>query len=40
VSCAPSEVDQVMAVFRAHGFADATDIGEVIAFNGTTHLAL
>jgi len=40
VSCAPSEVDQVMAVFRAHGFADAADIGEVTAFNGATRLVL
>jgi selenide,water dikinase len=40
VSCAPSEVEQVMAVFRAHGFADAADIGEVTAFNGATRLVL
>jgi selenide,water dikinase len=40
VSCAPSEVDQVMAIFRAHGFTDAADIGEVTAFNGATHLVL
>ncbi|MDP3190641.1 AIR synthase-related protein, partial [Rhodoferax sp.] len=40
VSCAPSEVDQVMAIFRAHGFADAADIGGAIAFNGATHLVL
>jgi selenide,water dikinase len=40
VSCAPSEVDKVMAIFREHGFADAADIGEVAAFNGSTSLAL
>ncbi|MDD2844441.1 MAG: selenide, water dikinase SelD [Rhodoferax sp.] len=40
VSCAPTEVDQVMAIFRAHGFADAADIGEVTAFNGATYLVL
>jgi len=40
VSCAPSEVANVMAIFRAHGFHDAADIGEMTAFNGQTHLAL
>ncbi|PIY27979.1 MAG: selenide, water dikinase SelD, partial [Comamonadaceae bacterium CG_4_10_14_3_um_filter_60_42] len=40
VSCAPSEVDKVMAVFRAHGFTHAADIGEMAAFNGVTHLVL
>ncbi|PKO62332.1 MAG: selenide, water dikinase SelD [Betaproteobacteria bacterium HGW-Betaproteobacteria-18] len=40
VSCAPSEVDKVMAIFRDHGFADATDIGGVAAFNGTASLVL
>ncbi|WP_296491701.1 selenide, water dikinase SelD [Rhodoferax sp.] len=40
VSCAPSEVPNVMAIFAAHGFADAADIGEVCAFNGATHLVL
>ena len=40
VCCASSEADKVMAIFRAHGFADAADIGEVTAFNGATHLAL
>jgi selenide,water dikinase len=40
VSCAPSEVDKVMAIFSEHGFADAADIGEVTAFNGAAHLAL
>ncbi|HSO45623.1 MAG TPA: selenide, water dikinase SelD [Rhodoferax sp.] len=40
VSCAPAEVGKVMAVFRAHGFADAADIGKVAAFNGSASLAL
>jgi selenide,water dikinase len=31
VSCARSSVDEVMAVFRAHGFAQAAVIGEVAA---------
>lgn len=30
VSCRPDAVDQVLAVFRAQGFADAAEIGEVI----------
>lgn len=40
VSCAPSEVSNVLAIFAAHGFAEATDIGEMTAFNGACHLAL
>jgi len=40
VSCAPSAVDKVMAIFKEHGFADAADIGEMAAFNGSTSLAL
>jgi selenide,water dikinase len=40
VSCAPSEVAQVMAIFKAHGFHDAADIGEVTDFNGAAHLTL
>ena len=31
VSCAPSAVDQVLAVFRRHGFDAAARIGEVLA---------
>ncbi|WP_284614916.1 selenide, water dikinase SelD [Aquabacterium humicola] len=30
VSCRPDAVDQVLAVFRAQGFADAAEIGEVV----------
>jgi selenide,water dikinase len=40
VSCAPSAADEVMAIFREQGFADAADIGEVVAFNGVARLAL
>ncbi|HCY16829.1 MAG: selenide, water dikinase SelD [Curvibacter sp. GWA2_64_110] len=31
VSCAPEAVDEVLAVFRRHGFAAATEIGEITA---------
>ena len=31
VSCMPEVVDEVLAIFRRHGFADAADIGEVTA---------
>jgi selenide,water dikinase len=40
VSCAPEAVAAVMAIFRAQGFADAADIGEMTAFNGVTYLTL
>ena len=30
VSCAPAAVDQVLALFRRHGFGDAAVIGEVL----------
>lgn len=33
VSCAPSEVDAVMAAFRQFGFDDAADIGEILPPN-------
>jgi selenide,water dikinase len=31
VACAPSEVDQVMATFRRHGFEQAAVVGRVAA---------
>jgi selenide,water dikinase len=31
VSCAPGAVDAVLAVFRRHGFASATEIGQIAA---------
>lgn len=31
VSCAPQAVDAVLAVFRAHGFAQAAEVGEIVA---------
>ncbi len=31
VSCAPETVDEVLKVFERHGFAQAADIGEVVA---------
>ncbi|MEY4138626.1 MAG: hypothetical protein RLZZ371_808 [Pseudomonadota bacterium] len=40
VSCAPETVDAVLAIFRAQGFGDAVDIGEVAAFDGASHLRL
>ncbi len=30
VSCAPEAVDAVLAIFKAHGFNDAAEIGEII----------
>jgi selenide,water dikinase len=29
VACAPETVDDVLAVFHKHGFATATDVGEI-----------
>lgn len=34
VSCAPSSLEQVMAVFAQHGFEQATVVGKVAAVNG------
>jgi selenide,water dikinase len=34
VSCAPSAIDQVLAVFRRHGFDDAAVIGDFVAGTG------
>ena len=34
VSCAPSSLEQVMAVFAQHGFAQATVVGKVAALKG------
>ena len=31
VSCSPETVDEVLAIFQRHGFAQAADIGEVVA---------
>ncbi len=31
VSCSPESVDDVLAIFARHGFAQATEIGEVVA---------
>jgi selenide, water dikinase len=31
VACAPEAVDTVLAVFRAHGFAAAAEVGEIVA---------
>jgi selenide,water dikinase len=31
VACAPGSVDAVLAVFRQHGFADAAEVGEIVA---------
>ena len=31
VSCAPAALDQVMAVFARHGFADAAVVGSIQA---------
>jgi len=34
VSCAPSSIEQVMAVFAQHGFAQATVVGKVASLKG------
>ena len=34
VSCAPDAVDQVLAIFARHGFAQAAEIGEVVPAEG------
>ena len=31
VSCAPESVDDVLAVFKRHGFDDAAEVGEIVA---------
>ncbi len=38
VACAPEAVEQVLAIFRAEGFADATVIGDVL--DGTTGVSV
>ena len=38
VSCAPSAVDEVMAVFRRHGFEQAAVVGSITATGGTPRL--
>jgi len=35
VSCDAASVDQVLAIFRRHGFADATDVGSIVAADGS-----
>ncbi|NBP06703.1 MAG: selenide, water dikinase SelD, partial [Bacteroidetes bacterium] len=34
VSCAPSAVDDVMALFARHGFAQAAVVGQVVQKSG------
>jgi selenide,water dikinase len=38
VSCAPSALDQVLAVFRRHGFERATVIGSIAESSGSPRL--
>ena len=38
VSCAPEAVDAVLAIFKAHGFDDAADIGTILAGDGVGQL--
>ncbi len=38
VSCAPEAVDAVLAIFRQHGFAAATEIGEITAESAAAKL--
>lgn len=40
VSCAPQTVDAVLAVFRERGFADACEVGEVVAAQAGTGLVV
>lgn len=40
VSCAPQAVDEVLAIFKRHGFAAAAEIGEITASNGGPKLVL
>jgi selenide,water dikinase len=40
VSCATDVVAAVLAVFERMGFAQATEIGEIVAFNGSSNLVL
>jgi selenide,water dikinase len=40
VSCTPAAVDQVLAVFRRHGFGDAAVIGSAAAASGAAPLAV
>ena len=38
VSCAPQAVSAVLEIFQRHGFANATEIGEITASGGTVKL--
>ena len=38
VSCAPEAVDAVLAIFQRHGFAQATEVGQVRAMDGAAAL--
>jgi selenide,water dikinase len=40
VSCAPSALDAVLAIFRRHGFEDAAAIGEVRSVPGPARLVV
>jgi selenide,water dikinase len=40
VSCAPQAVDEVMAIFRRHGFEAAAEIGAISAANPTGQLVV
>lgn len=35
VTCAPEAVDAVLAIFKAHGFDDAAEIGEILPGDGS-----
>jgi len=40
VSCAPEAVDEVIAIFRRHGFDAVAEIGEILPANGNKPLVL
>jgi len=40
VSCAPESVDEVLAIFKRHGFEAAAEIGEITAASGAAKLVV
>ena len=40
VACAPAALDEVMAIFKRHGFAQAAVVGRVAAASGKARLVV
>jgi selenide,water dikinase len=40
VACAPDSVDEVLGIFRVHGFAQAAVVGSVEAAQGAPRLVI